>query len=412
MKGNFWIYFSLLFVIALDAMCFGLVYPVFILIFTPGTGGLFPEGYSIARAGILFGIAMACFPVGALLGGPLLGDFSDQIGRKKVILMCLICECIGLMFFAVSIHLGSVLMLSFVRFFTGFMAGTVGLAQAAIVDISAPERKTVNLSFVSLAASVGFIIGPLFGGIFAKDVFVKHFGYMMPFYFAGVMCLLSFLMVLIFFKETSKTKKESRISLIKGVNDLLYGFMDKKFRKASYILLLMQTAWCVYFQTVTVSIVQILHLSIDDLTYYMVALCLCYGFTMLLLVRLAVKFFKIETILIAAMIVLAGGFLLGGFKSILLIWIALLPIGIGVGLSYMVLLTLFSNYSDADSQGLAMGIAAAISSAGWFIGPLLSGALLSVNYYIPYIVSVVLVIAGIGFSARLVYKSKTRQIAN
>ncbi|MEI6056284.1 MAG: MFS transporter [Lentisphaerota bacterium] len=403
---NFWIYFSLLFVIALDAMCFGLVYPVFILIFTPGTGGLFPTGASIIKADILFGVAMACFPIGALLGGPLLGDFSDQIGRKKVILMCLVCECIGLMFFAVSISLKSVIMLSFVRFFTGFMAGTVGLAQAAIVDISAPERKTVNLSFVSLAASVGFIVGPLFGGIFAKDIFVKYVGYMMPFYFASLMCLISFLMILVFFKETSTTRRESKISLIKGVNDLIYGFMDKKFRKASYILLLMQTAWCTYFQSVTVSIVQVLNLTIDDLTYYMVALCICYGFTMLLLVRLAVKFFKIETILIAAMTVLVFGFILGGFKSIVIIWIALIPIGIGVGLSYMALLTLFSNYSDEDAQGLAMGIAAAISSAGWFIGPLLSGVLLSINYYMPHIVSVLLIMVGIGFSARLVYKSR------
>ncbi len=404
---RFWIYFSLLFVIALDAMCFGLVYPVFILIFTPGTGGLFSSGTSIAHADILFGVAMACFPIGALLGGPLLGDFSDQIGRKKVILMCLICECIGLMFFAVSISLKSVVMLSFVRFFTGFMAGTVGLAQASIVDISAPERKTVNLSFVSLAASVGFIIGPLFGGIFAKDIFVKYFGYMMPFYFASAMCLISFLMIMIFFKETSTTKKESRISFVKGINDLLYGFIDRKFRKVSYILLLMQTAWCIYFQTVTISIVQTLQLTVNDLTYYMVAICMCYGFTMLLLVRLAVKLFKIETVLIAAMTVLAGGFILGGFKSIIFIWVALLPIGIGVGLSYMALLTLFSNYSETDSQGLAMGIAAAISSAGWFIGPLLSGVLLSMSYYMPFIVSVVLILIGIGFSARLVYKNNS-----
>lgn len=404
---NFWIYFSLLFVIALDAMCFGLVYPVFILIFTPGTGGLFPPGASIVRADILFGVAMACFPIGALLGGPLLGDFSDQIGRKKVILMCLICECIGLMFFAVSIAIKSVIMLSFVRFFTGFMAGTVGLAQASIVDISAPERKTVNLSFVSLAASVGFIMGPLFGGLFARDIFIKHFGYMMPFYFASTMCLLSLIMIAFFFRETSTTKRETRISLVKGINDLLYGFTDRKFRKASYILLLMQTAWCVYFQTVTISIVQSLHLTVNALTYYMVALCISCGFTMLFLVRWAVKFFKIETILISAMIILVCGFTLGALKSIFFIWIALLPIGIGVGLSYMALLTLFSNYSDKDAQGLAMGIAAAISSAGWFIGPLLSGVFLSVSYYMPYIISVLLVLAGIGFSARLVYKNRT-----
>lgn len=403
---NFWIYFSLLFVIALDAMCVCLVYPVFLLIFTPGTGGLFSAGESVVKADILFGVAMACFPIGALLGGPLLGDFSDQIGRKKVILMCLICKCIGLILFVVSIALKSVIMLFFVRFFTGFMVGTVGLAQASIVDISAPERKTVNLSFVFLAASVGFIIGPLFGGIFAKDIFIKYFGYMTPFYFASIICLLSFLMILIFFKETSTTRKESRLSLIKGVNNLLYGFMDRKFRKVSYILLLMQTALCVYFQTVTISIIQILHLTVDDLTYYMVALFSCCGITMLFLLRLVVKLFKIETVLFASMIILVFGFILGEFKSIVLIWIALLPIGIGVGLSYMALLTLFSNYSDKDAQGLAMGIASAISSAGWFIGPLLSGVLIAISYYMPYFVSIILIIIGIGFSARLVYKSK------
>jgi len=403
----FWVYFSLLFIIVIDAMCFGLVYPVFILIFTPGIGGMFPAGYSVATADILFGIAMACFPIGALLGGPLLGDFSDQIGRKKVLLFCLVGESIGLLLFAVSIELKSVLLLSLMRFLTGFMAGTVGLAQAAIVDISPSERKTINLSFVSLAASAGFIIGPLFGGIFAKDVFVRHFGYMMPFYFASLMCIASILMIIFFFKETSSERKNSKISIVKGLKDLAYGFTDRKFRKASYTLLLLQTAWCVYFQTITVSIVQELHLSVDALTYYMVALCVCYAFTMLILVRFAVKFLKIETMLIAGMIILFGGFIVGIFNDIVIIWIALLPIAMGVGLSYMALLTLFSNYSDKDSQGLAMGVAAAISSAGWFIGPLLSGILLSVNHYMPFATCLILVATGIGFSGRLVYKSKS-----
>ncbi|OGV18213.1 MAG: hypothetical protein A2X47_00295 [Lentisphaerae bacterium GWF2_38_69] len=403
-RSNFWVYFSLLFIIAIDAMCFGLVYPVFILIFTPGTGGLFTEGFSIIRADILFGIAMACFPIGTLLGGPLLGDFSDQIGRKKVLLFCLIGECAGLLLFAVSIALKSVLLLSIMRFITGFMAGTVGLAQAAIVDISPQEKKTVNLSFVSLAASVGFIIGPLFGGIFAKDFFIKIFGYMMPFYFASLMCILSILMIFFLFNETSPSRKATKISVTKGLKDLRHGFTDKKFRKVSYTLLLMQTAWCIYFQTITVSIVQVLNLSVDALTLYMVVLCVCYAFTMLILVRYAVKFLKIETMLIAGMSIFLIGLIIGSFMNIIIIWIALLPIAMGVGLSYMAILTLFSNYSDKDSQGLAMGTAAAISSAGWFAGPLISGLLISFNRYMPFIACWILIAIGLGFCVILLYK--------
>jgi len=294
------------------------------------------------------------------------------------------------------------------RFLTGFMAGTVGLAQAAIVDISEPEKKTINLSYISLAASAGFIVGPLFGGVFAKEFFVKHFGYMLPFYFASAMCVISLIMISLFFKETSSSRKETKLSLTKGVKDLAYGFTNRRFRKISYMLLLMQTAWCIYFQTATVSIVQVLHLSVDALTYYMVALCVCYAFTMIVVVRFAVKFLKIEIMLATGLIILIAGFIIGSFNDIVIIWLALFPIAIGVGLSYMSLITLFSNYSEKESQGLAMGIAAAISSAGWFIGPLLSGVLLSINHYMPFICCSVFIAIGIGFCSRLVYKSRIK----
>src|SRR5579863_1494775 len=55
---------------------------------------------------VALGICIACFPIGEVIGSPILGDLSDLIGRRKVLLWGLIGSILSLVLCAVSLWNG------------------------------------------------------------------------------------------------------------------------------------------------------------------------------------------------------------------------------------------------------------------------------------------------------------------
>lgn len=182
---NFIVYIPLLMTIFLDALGVGIVYPVFATVFGSGSG--FFSHIDKNMANIFYGLTIGAFPLAMLVGAPILGDMSDRIGRKKVLLVSLWGESLGMLLLALALYFRDPIMLIFGRAFTGLLAGSIGLAQAAIIDISFQKQKTINLSLISLAGSIGFTTGPWIGGLLAGKSTFLYFGYLGPFLFASIL---------------------------------------------------------------------------------------------------------------------------------------------------------------------------------------------------------------------------------
>src|SRR5690606_30879006 len=64
---------------------------------------------------------------------------------------------------------------------------SISTASAYIADISTPENRAKNFGLIGAAFGVGFIIGPVIGGLLGQ------FGSRIPFYAAAVLCFIYFL---------------------------------------------------------------------------------------------------------------------------------------------------------------------------------------------------------------------------
>lgn len=148
----------------IDLFSFGLMYPVIVLLFRdPAVRQAVPPG----SLNLLMSATFAAFPLGMFFGASLLGDVSDAFGRKRTLLLCLcgLTLAYSLMFVGVERQWLGLLLAG--RLLSGLMAGAAPIAQAAMMDLSAPEERGLNMSKVVLVNCLALASAPALGGLLA-----------------------------------------------------------------------------------------------------------------------------------------------------------------------------------------------------------------------------------------------------
>ncbi len=115
---------------------------------------------------------------------PILGNLSDQYGRRPVLLFSLFGFGVDYIFLGFAPSFG---WLFLGRTISGITGASFTTASAYIADISNAETRAKNFGLVGAAFGLGFIIGPAIGGL------LTGWGIRAPFYAAAVLTLLNWL---------------------------------------------------------------------------------------------------------------------------------------------------------------------------------------------------------------------------
>ncbi len=158
---------------------------------------------------------------------PILGSLSDKYGRRPVLLFSLFGFGIDYLFLALAPTYG---WLFAGRIIAGITGASFSTAAAYIADISLPENRAKNFGMIGAAFGLGFIIGPLLGGL------LSQYGERMPFYAAAALALLNWLYG--FFVLPESLKKENRRAFnLKRANPVGALLHLKKFPSIAGLLL-------------------------------------------------------------------------------------------------------------------------------------------------------------------------------
>ena len=163
--------------VVLDAMGIGLIMPVMPDLIQE------VEGAGIGAAAVWGGILATIFAVMQFLFGPILGSLSDRFGRRPVLLISLAVMAFDYILMAVA---GTMTLLIIGRILGGITAATQSTAAAYMADISEPDEKAANFGLIGAAFGVGFVLGPLIGGLLAE------YGTRAPFYAAAILAAANF----------------------------------------------------------------------------------------------------------------------------------------------------------------------------------------------------------------------------
>ncbi|MFI5134566.1 MAG: TCR/Tet family MFS transporter [Chitinophagales bacterium] len=177
----------------IDVTGFGIIIPVLPKLITELQGGGMSEA---ARVG---GLLMFAFSFMQFFFAPILGNLSDQYGRRPVLLAALFGFTIDYLILAFAPSIG---WLFLGRILAGITGASFTTASAYIADISPPEKRAQNFGMIGVAFGLGFIIGPVIGGT------LGHFGSRLPFFASAGITFLNFLYGYFILPES--LKKEHR----------------------------------------------------------------------------------------------------------------------------------------------------------------------------------------------------------
>ena len=162
----------------IDVIGLGIIIPVMPKLISEMIHGTFSEA---AKYG---GWLMFAYSIMQFLFAPVLGNLSDRYGRRPILLISLFGLGIDYLFLALAPSIG---WLFVGRIIAGICGASFTTGQAYIADVSPPEKRAQNFGMIGVAFGLGFIIGPVIGGLLGQ------LGPRIPFVAAALLSLLNFL---------------------------------------------------------------------------------------------------------------------------------------------------------------------------------------------------------------------------
>ena len=177
----------------IDVMGWGLIIPVMPKLISQ------LKGIPVNEASPHGAWLIAAYAITQFVFAPVVGNLSDQYGRRPILLTSLLGFGIDYIVLALAPDYG---WLFFGRVVAGITGASFTTASAYIADISTPDTRAKNFGMIGAAFGLGFVIGPALGGLLAG------LGTRAPFYAAAGLCLLNALYGYFILPES--LKKENR----------------------------------------------------------------------------------------------------------------------------------------------------------------------------------------------------------
>ena len=144
--------------IFLDALSFGLIFPILPRLILGLAGG------DAGHAARIFGLMAAAWSLMNFIASPVLGALSDRFGRRPVILISTFGLSIDFLVMALA---PNVAWLFVGRAMSGLTAASYSAAAAYLADTTPPDQRAKRFGLFSAVSGTGFILGPAAGGLLA-----------------------------------------------------------------------------------------------------------------------------------------------------------------------------------------------------------------------------------------------------
>jgi len=388
---------ALMLTIGLDVMGFLLIFPLFPTLFTEKHSLLVSAQATPFWHYFYYALALAVWPAGNFFGTAFLGEISDRVGRKKILLLGLFMVFVTYTLQTIAIYTRGLFLFIAARFIQGFFGGNYDIAQAAVADISPPERKARNMGLIALALSVGLVTGPIISALTVPSQVSSAAIITRPFWIASLLAIFNLIWISGVYQETYQPKTKKPIQLLKVFSAFSFVFTDRRIQRLGMVYFLLAIAWGLYIQQIPIIMQKLYHFTPHLIGYFFLVLGIGFVLAIQFLQPALVKRYQLKPIYITSMIILGGLLLIAGIYPLLDVeWVTVFLIAVFHITGYGCLLAIVSNAVTPDEQGQVMGGIGAVGSLAFGFSALSLAFFSIISILMPIILaSIIYFVSGI-----------------
>ncbi len=359
----------ILIAVLIDMIAVGIMVPVL-----PHIVGRFTSSNDEQTLGFL-AVTLA-FGLANFVSSPILGALSDRYGRRPVLLLGFTGMAIS---FFVTAAANALWILVVVRLLSGAMQANVSVANAYVADITPPEDRARRFGLIGAMFGVGFILGPVIGGVLG-DIDVR-----LPFVLAGCMALLNGLYGIFVLPESLPKerrrafnwKRANPVSALRGLAALKgVGLLVVVLALAGLAQFMLHTSWVLYAKFK-------FGWGPGQVGWSLFAVGIVSATSQGLLLKPLLKRFAPQRIALVGMVVGACAYLGYGLATEGWMIYFVLLLGLISGTAPAAFQSIVSNAADARTQGQTMGSVASLNSLMAVMAPVLALELLRWVSHLP-----------------------------
>lgn len=394
---QFWIVASISFI---NSVSFTIIIPT-----------LYPYAKQFGLSDFEASLLTTAYSLSQFVGTPILGQLSDRLGRKPLLVISLLGTVVSNLVAAIA---GVPWLLFAARIFDGLTGGNNSVAQAVVSDITTPEQRTRAFGIYSGLFRLGFVAGPplsyvaqLVPPIQIGDLTVSSLG--MSFLVSAAIALIAAILCFLFLSET---QADHKVGSAAPTNKIA-----KKFNFANLFtalgrpvvgrILLMTFLNGATFTIFTFAFqpffINVLGQDAKNLAIAFVAFGILAFVSQVFALEPLRKRFSIVNVLVGALVARGILFLLmPALPNIFAFSILLGLFGLVNAFPMPLIDSILSTRSDQSEQGEVLGLNASYLSISNAVGPAISGLLVtSFGYSFPFWVAGALTVMVAAFALTL-----------
>jgi len=360
-------------IVMIDLLGFSLVMPLL---------GPFAKEYRLEgwRVGLLF----AAFPICQLVAGPILGRLSDRHGRRPLLVFSQAGTALSFVILGLARDFPTMLL---GRMLDGASGGNIMVAQAYVADVTKPEHRARGMGMIGMAFGVGFVLGPLLGGLMQDLPLPSDWRLRAPFLAAAAFSVVALILVIARLPESlpagSRPTQAARVLTRRGLADV---FRLEGVGVLALIAFLSILAWASLEGTFAVFLQRRMGWTPRGAAFAFAATGLLSAFVQGGLIRrLVPRFGELRLILAGAVLAGLGFAVVAAATGVGALSAAIVLFAVGSGLMSPSIMGLLSRITPASEQGAVFGALTSIQTLARIVSYLAANVLLDrVSTAAPY----------------------------